>query len=363
VAQWPVLQRLRLAYHANALRNDAVARLVTRIAQALAPAGIPLILLKGAALIRTLYTDAGLRRVGDIDALVDERDLARAGTALERTGFRRQRRAIKPEWPTCEFHALYHHPAFLAAPLELHWRLFEEYLPYLLDLPAVRERAQPIPGLPGGVSTMSPEHQLVHLCTHLERHALVYRSVLDRNDWLEVLVRPRGEARLVWLYDVALYLKSRAATLDWDRLVGDARRGAIEGRLHAVLELCRRTFEVETPREVLRALGAGRVGFVERAAHRTVIELDRARDAVSRRATPSARLQRWLGILSNRAVGWSHMWTSLFPPAGYLAVRYPGSPSTARRRARHLETMAPEVWRAIGRRLSTSRAPRRGWSP
>jgi hypothetical protein len=59
--------------------------------------------------------------------------------------------------------------------------------------------------------TMSPEHELAHLCLHLERHALVYRSLVERPDWLQLLVMPRGLARLAWLYDVALYLQRRGS--------------------------------------------------------------------------------------------------------------------------------------------------------
>ena len=66
-------------------------------------ASVACILLKGAALVRTLYADPGLRHVGDLDLLVDERDVPRAASLLDVMGFRRFGRPLRTEWPTCEF--------------------------------------------------------------------------------------------------------------------------------------------------------------------------------------------------------------------------------------------------------------------
>jgi hypothetical protein len=321
----------------------------------LSPARVSGVLLKGAALVRTLYTDPGLRHVGDVDLLVDERDVPRAGLLLDAMGFRRVGRPLRTEWPTCEFHLVYHRDGHGSIPVELHWRLFEDYLPYVFDLAEVRAQARPIAGLPAGMSTMSPEHELAHLCIHLERHALVYRSLLERPDWLELLVMPRGLARLAWLYDIALYLQRRGDTLDWDRIVADARRWIIDGRLRVVLELCERAFHVGAPAEAIRALGRSRPGFVEGCAHRAVIALNRVGERVGHGAAPSRRLLRWLDFLGDRVTGWSHMWNSLFPPAGYLAARHPGRAPMIGLRASQVAKMTPPVLHAIARRLRLER--------
>jgi hypothetical protein len=350
-----VLRRMWLAYRANALRNREVADVSADVGRRLSAAGLSCILLKGAALVRTLYTDPGLRHVGDVDLLLDERDVPRAASLLEAMGFRRVGRPLRTEWPTCEFHHVYHRDAHGSIPVELHWRLFEDYLPYVFDLAEVRAQARPVEAFPAGVLAMSPEHELAHLCIHLERHALVYRSLIARSDWLELLVMPRGQARMAWLYDIALYLQRRGDTLDWDRLVADARRWAIDGRLRVVLELCERTFHVGAPAEAIRGLDRRRPGFVERGAHRAIIALNRASENIGRRPAPSRRLLGWLDFLGNRATGWSHMWNSVFPPAGYLAARHPGHAPTIRRRVHHAATMTPPVLHAIARRLRLER--------
>jgi len=350
-----VRRRMWVAYRATVLRNQTVAHLTSDLGRRLSAANVPCILLKGAALVHTLYADPGLRHVGDLDLLVDERDVPRTASLLEAMGFRRFGRPLRTEWPTGEFHLVYVRDGALA--VELHWRLFEDHLPYVFDLSAVREQAVRGAPLPAGMSAMSAEHELSHLCIHLERHALVYRSLIERPDWLELIVMPRGLGRLVWLYDVALYLRRRGHTLDWDQLVADARRWAIDARLRVVLELCERTLGVGAPAEVIGELGRPRPGFVEGCAHRAVIALNRLSERLQRRGAPSRRLVGWLDVLGDRATGWSHMWNSVFPPAGYLATRYPGLAPTIARRAHHVGTMVPPLLHAVGRRLGRRSVP------
>src|SRR5262249_7017159 len=56
-----VLRRMWLGYRATTLRNRAVADLAADLGRRLSAASVSSILFKGAALVRTLYTDPGLR--------------------------------------------------------------------------------------------------------------------------------------------------------------------------------------------------------------------------------------------------------------------------------------------------------------
>jgi hypothetical protein len=138
-----VLRRMWLGYRATVLRNRAVADLAADFGRRLSAASLSCVLLKGAALVHTLYTDPGLRHVGDLDLLVDERDVPRVASLLDVMGFRRFGRPLRTEWPTCEFHLVYVRDGHGSIPVELHWRLFEDYLPYVFDLSEVRRRALP----------------------------------------------------------------------------------------------------------------------------------------------------------------------------------------------------------------------------
>src|SRR5262249_55246349 len=159
-----VLRRLWLGDRADAIRNPAGAGLTG--APGRRPSAGPLtgILLKGAVLVRTLYGDPGLRHVGDVDLLVDERDVPRTGSLLDAMGFRRVGRPLRTEWPTCEFQLAYDRDGQGSIPVELHWRLFGGYLPDLFDLSEGKARGGHVTGVPPGRLPVSAGHRLADPC-------------------------------------------------------------------------------------------------------------------------------------------------------------------------------------------------------
>jgi hypothetical protein len=334
-------RRFKLEHFASALRNRLARDCVDQIGAAFHDARIPVIVMKGVALSCTLYDEPALRSLSDIDLLVDEGDVERAGTELRRLGLRPiAAEHDDPRGPLCRIHHIFGGPSPHLIPVELHWRLFEPYLPYVFDLAAVRADARPLSGLPPNVLAMAPEHELAHLCVHLDRHAIVYRSLLDRKDWFDGLVAPQGVGRLLWLYDIARYLQRHNASLDWDRFVAMARRWAIDSRVHATLELSRRLLDVGPPPEVLRGLSCGRPRFVERMTHRAILAAHRAAES---RAGGTARARR-LTALSARILRFANTWISVFPPAAYLRARYVAPAGSLRLRARHLKEVGPGLW-------------------
>ncbi len=77
---------LALVVRENARRLDGLA---ARASEALAAAGIPCLLLRGAAIARWLYDDVAERPYQDVDLLVRQADHARAGDALVAMGMAR----------------------------------------------------------------------------------------------------------------------------------------------------------------------------------------------------------------------------------------------------------------------------------
>jgi len=354
------LKIFKAAYVTNAFHNQLAQQSVDEIGAVLSSERIPVILMKGAALLRTLYDDQGLRTLCDVDLLVDERDVERADTQLQARGMKLF--VHEEVGSRCHYSLVYcwQHPRTI--PVELHWRIFERYRPYVFDLDAVRAQARPLPGMPPNVLAMAPEHELAHLCMHLERHGITYRSLIRRKNWCELLLLPHGSGRLAWLYDIALYLQRRSALIDWGKFVDTARRWAIDGRVYATLELSRRALGVGPPSEVLRALDRGRPQLLERIAHSVVLASHRANEA---RRDTSGRIRRphWLTRLSAPTVRLAHTWTSIFPPSAYLHARY-GTPNVPLwLRAAHLREVVPELWAETRDRLRsatprTDRQPR-----
>jgi hypothetical protein len=357
------LERLKAQYVANVFHNQLAQTCVDEVGTAFGTEQIPVIVMKGAALVRTLYEDLGLRVLGDVDLLVDERDVERAGAQLQGMGLKLiGSDHADQRGPLCHIHLVYCRPQPRSIPVELHWRLFEPYLPYVFDLGVVRAQARPLSGLPPNVLVMAPEHELAHLCVHLDRHAVTFRSLVSRKDWCELLLLPQGLGRLVWLYDIALYLQRRSARIDWDSFVDTARRWAIDGRVYATLDLSRRALGVGPPPEVLRALKRSRPRFVERMAHRVVLASHRANE-LQRSGTARAQGAQRLTRLSGHALRFAHTWISIFPPSAYLRARYATHGAPLWLRGRHLREVVPGLWAEIRDRLRSALAARRHRPP
>jgi signal peptidase I len=89
LAQIPSAVRARVdaAYMTQAARNGQALRQLAEVADALRAEQIACLPLKGASLLRRLYTDLGHRALSDIDLLVPEGMLARAEAVLSRLGY------------------------------------------------------------------------------------------------------------------------------------------------------------------------------------------------------------------------------------------------------------------------------------
>src|SRR3989304_7122244 len=73
-----VMAQLRTAYHGNLARNMYLYAELKRILETFSNKGVKVIVLKGAALAKTVYGDIGLRPMSDIDLLVKREDLPHA---------------------------------------------------------------------------------------------------------------------------------------------------------------------------------------------------------------------------------------------------------------------------------------------
>ena len=350
-AEW--LQIFKAEYVTNAFHNQLAQQSVDQIGALFSSEQIPVILMKGAALLRTLYDDQGLRTLCDVDLLVDERDVERADTLMQARGLKLP--VSEEVGSRCHYSLVYCWQQPRTVPVELHWRIFERYRPYVFDLDEVRAQARPLPGMPPNVLVMAPEHELAHLCMHLDRHAIAYRSLIRRKNWCELLLLPQGSGRLTWLYDIALYLQRRSALIDWGKFVDTARRWAIDGRVYATLELSRRALGVGPPPEVLQALNRGRPQLVERIAHSVVLAAYRANET---QRTTSARTPppHWLTRLSVPVLRFAHTWISVFPPSAYLHARYATPNGPLWLRGAHLREVVPELWAETRDRLRSAAA-------
>jgi hypothetical protein len=184
--------RLRDAYHHHAFQAALHARDLNRVVTRLRAGGVELLLMKGPAIARH-YAERGLRPFGDLDLSVRPDQFS---TAL----------ALLADWAG-EF-----------TPVDLH-RGFHPIYARSWDELHARAELVTLGGV--DVRVLGPEDHLRLLCLHQLKH---------------------GVPSPLWLCDVAVALENRAATFDWDRVLGPERRRAdwiacLIGVAHALLDL------------------------------------------------------------------------------------------------------------------------------
>ncbi len=241
---WPSLPQatrdaLTLAFQASATRSLRMEAELTRIAAALATAGVPVGLLKGSAMGRSVYGSPAERPVSDLDLLVPAAEAQTACRTVAGLGFRPL--GLAGEGRLGRWQRRYRAELALTAAVperggllvELHWSLVE--LPYYIDrisLAEVWAAMQPRPDLPGA-SLPDPAVLLLHACAHLAFHhsqdlRLIWLVDLDRLarwpalDWAQVLARTER-----WNLGLAVAASLAAA----HRWLGTPAPGDVRARL------------------------------------------------------------------------------------------------------------------------------------
>jgi Uncharacterised nucleotidyltransferase len=183
--------------HAAAVRT----RVVSDVGCAMAQAGVPFLVLKGAALAHLVYEDPRLRPMRDVDLLIRKADAGRALDVLVRCGFRPGGSAVP---------ARHHHVQGMAKTLdgatvtiELHHELLAR-TPFVepRDYDDLIRRSQPFEW--GGMTcqTLGPEDMLWHVYAH----AFVINTL-----------RP-GAIRLLSVADLVHATEAWIDRIDWELL-------------------------------------------------------------------------------------------------------------------------------------------------
>ena len=223
-----LLTYLRTAAVREELRAKEYRQICAEALHVLAEAGLPVVLLKGAALAETVYPDPHLRHSRDIDLLVREPDLGRASSILSRLNFRVMQQAGAPNG----IQSYLVHGSGL--PLILHATLFQ-FPHYNSTLSDVWERSERQVVLDAPIRVLSPADQLLHVCAHAS------------TGW--------HRENLLWVCDAWLLI-ARRAELDWEILVDRARDTHVALPLYVTLRYLAGELEAPIPETVLRRLGA-----------------------------------------------------------------------------------------------------------
>lgn len=202
-----ILERLRLEHYAWMLHGDCCAEKIAAALAALAAAGVPVIVLKGWALIQTLYEgDHSQRFCEDIDLLVRPEQSGNAEKVLIDLGY-------LPDDETWEGHsrrflncraflAPFQIPSSRAFGVGLHWGLLHTpaYDPDQIDVRALFEKARPVRVAGIQVLELCIEDQIAYGCAHLGLHH-------------------RYDPALFRFYELAALIHRAGSFLNWDEVI------------------------------------------------------------------------------------------------------------------------------------------------
>ncbi len=181
-----VMDKLEKAYHGNVARNMYLYVELNRILEAFYEKAVEVILLKGAALAKTVYADIGLRTMGDIDLLVKQQDLLYIKKIMYDLKYVPYQNSKTEEWHI-ENH--FHLPKYIYQDkliiVEIHWNILRNSLrrnsfPINIDEWWERTKVSKIGNCHALIP--SPEDMLLHLCLHLMNHGynkITLRGLFD----------------------------------------------------------------------------------------------------------------------------------------------------------------------------------------
>lgn len=237
-----ILAQLDASYFETLARNLRARRALDSVCGPLAQSGVRWVLLKGAALLETVYPDAGLRPMLDVDLLVPDEDMARAAAVLEELGYEQAAPFRDPAMRQWLWQEQARWPPLVAPDdavvVELHRRLGAFATPLGFEPTGVWARAQPTSGSMGQVP--AAEDLVVHLALHW---------LLDR--------RLRSEGSLGQLADIARVLRGSGAAFDWDVIVRDAQRYDYGAPLALALLVVTALFNSPVPADAAASLDSG----------------------------------------------------------------------------------------------------------
>jgi hypothetical protein len=218
------------AYYHTVARNLFLNQQFFEIIDAFSQEHIPLIPLKGIALIQQVCSDIGSRHVGDIDMLVKPDDVFSAVRLLNELGYSNSScYCFNPQKPYSAYlnSMPFTKPGKIPYFVHLHWHLLNATIPlfmYKIPMEEVWQSAEPERHQGREMLMLDPHHLVVYLCVHAFKHSFNKTSLFhdiqgaielykDRLDWKRI-----GEVATEWgaalpLY-YSLYLTSKMLKAD-----------------------------------------------------------------------------------------------------------------------------------------------------
>lgn len=265
-----LLTWLQREYHQSVARNILLLKELEELASSFESAGVPLVVLKGAALLCTDRVPVAQRPITDLDLLVQPSQASAARALLERLGYRPQADWAQGFTESYLGERAYYKAGDRTLVADLHWHLLNHKGHEAWER-RVWDRLRPCAVGEATLGLLSPEDELLHAALHLVCH--------------------HGGRGLLWRRDIAL-LTAGETNIRWTQVLSDARALRAVGALRLALKLAR-PLGARVPEEVLRSLAQQRATVDERVFLALILD--------PRFHRPASILRSWLALRGWRA--------------------------------------------------------------
>lgn len=254
IADQRLLNRMKGAARHVWLRNQYMVADCAKLVGALAEAGVPTVLLKGAAMVVAIDRHVGLRWMSDCDVLVPPEEALTAIRVLAERGFTKDQELTPRDLGLVHGITL-HDKGSGRDRIDLHWQPIRDIGADSMTR-AIFEGAKP--AAIGGVASLvpAPEHMIFHAIVH-------------GTEWSPL---PRYD----WLVDTVKVVRRAGGDFDWDTVCRTARTYRFGFLVAAALGEASRHFPGLVPAGAVASL-VPRGAYFER------------REALIRKAAPASR--------------------------------------------------------------------------
>ena len=252
------------------------------------------ILLKGAALILSIYKNIALRPMLDIDLLIKNEEVEKTRQIFSNLGY------IPTRMEYQDILHLYENEIGLSklGPInfkfELHWNLFDSpYHQSRIPIENFWHDTREVSLQTTDVSILSPNNHLLHLCGHLHLHH-------------------QGK-ELLWLHDIALLLVEYKNDIDWETVIKDAQIYGLVIPLQLTLAEISKNWYVPLQSDLVGQILRLVPSKYEKNHYRRITRLKRPAGS------------RLLDDLQSLPTKWQKLhfgWINLFPSPEYMRRRY-----------------------------------------
>ncbi len=250
-----IFDAFKKSYERNASRNRYIGERLREILLMLKEKGVDVILLKGSALLNTVYPDSAIRPMRDVDLLVKKDDLPIVETIFlleyedKSRVFPSRLHSEYTEEKDAEFvrnfgggetHArVYANGEKFCEDgekdfvIDFHWDYIIPFGPSPAQIAEMWQRKREIEVDGAELSVFSPEDMLLHLCLHLNNHI------------------GKRHQKLIWWYDISRTIKEFKSEIDWKIFLYNLRQSGNKKHIPFILATLNRLFECNIPEVAL----------------------------------------------------------------------------------------------------------------